>query len=283
MNRRIVYISSLPYSGSTLLGILLSSHPRLVGLGEIQGVINKGINIQRICTCGASAGKCPIWGNVVRELSTHPDMPTELVYQYLFDNVESTYSKDHLLVDSSKHRKALKNILKFNHVDAAVIYLIKDVRNWVCSCQEKADRRELERYANLDRRRGLARRCSIYSRIRRTWRWYAENKAMLEHLKRIDPDFIQIGYEELCFSTTNILADVTNFLNIEPFANGTHFTNPKTHILRGNKMRFDRSRNSSIQYDNQWYFSPATQLITQLIPFVMQWNNRNVYSHTSVQ
>lgn len=60
----IVYILSLPRSGSSLLGHVLGSHARAVHIGETVAPLRKGMPVQ--CrACGA--GACPLWGTAVTE------------------------------------------------------------------------------------------------------------------------------------------------------------------------------------------------------------------------
>lgn len=72
MSLRVLYIASLPHSGSTLLDLLLGSHSAVHGLGEIQALkryVAPGQEAlpdrRRQCTCGASSvWLCPFWSAV---------------------------------------------------------------------------------------------------------------------------------------------------------------------------------------------------------------------------
>jgi len=60
-----VFIASLGHSGSTLLDLMLGSHPRLVSLGEVHATIARAAEKQNVCTCGKAADDCPVWGPVL--------------------------------------------------------------------------------------------------------------------------------------------------------------------------------------------------------------------------
>jgi hypothetical protein len=56
----LVFILGNSYSGSTLLGFLLSSSPEVVFLGEIK---SKNWNPGKMCSCGMVSGSCPFYGH----------------------------------------------------------------------------------------------------------------------------------------------------------------------------------------------------------------------------
>jgi len=55
-----VFIASLGHSGSTLLDLMLGSHPRLVSLGEVHATIARAGEPQNPCTCGKPAEGCAV-------------------------------------------------------------------------------------------------------------------------------------------------------------------------------------------------------------------------------
>ena len=66
----LVYVLSNGRSGSTLLDLLLGSHPRVWTLGELQ-VLPHELREQRApCGCGEPVGACPFWTGVLPELET---------------------------------------------------------------------------------------------------------------------------------------------------------------------------------------------------------------------
>ena len=62
----LVYIAGLSRSGSTLLELLLGSHPGIVTVGELQILPHELRSDARIpCGCGEQVDRCPFWAAVV--------------------------------------------------------------------------------------------------------------------------------------------------------------------------------------------------------------------------
>ncbi len=64
-----VFICSAGHSGSTLLDLLIGSHPVAMALGEITQ-LPKNLALNTLCSCGAPIRDCPLWATVVDELAT---------------------------------------------------------------------------------------------------------------------------------------------------------------------------------------------------------------------
>ena len=58
---KIYYISGAGRSGSTLLDIILGSHPEGFSLGELQFLPTNGLVDEEYCSCGARVPQCPFW------------------------------------------------------------------------------------------------------------------------------------------------------------------------------------------------------------------------------
>ncbi|HEV2125986.1 MAG TPA: hypothetical protein VGW38_24790 [Chloroflexota bacterium] len=60
---RLVLVAGLTHSGSTVLDLLLGSHPRLVGMGEVMPLLRPGNPMldepDRVCSCGEPLESCP--------------------------------------------------------------------------------------------------------------------------------------------------------------------------------------------------------------------------------
>jgi hypothetical protein len=61
---RVLYILSSPHSGSTLLGIVLGSHPKIVYGGELAEIPDPAWTGERTCSCGLPGGTCEFWLDV---------------------------------------------------------------------------------------------------------------------------------------------------------------------------------------------------------------------------
>ncbi len=209
---------------------------------------------------------CPIWGEVFRMAKKVRHLEINDAYQILLDRVKDHYSPEYLVVDSSKKLLSLEQIARIANLDIMVLYLIKDVRAYVQSCVG------LE--TNVKWRQG--------SILYRTREWYKVNREIRDYLMASGTNFLQFSYEELCFQPAVILSEIAEFLNISEFPSESNTVKSKSHILRGNLMRFDKIRRSTIRYDNRWFFSGSIQLLTRLWPGAMAWNDANVYSRSGI-
>ena len=64
---KTIIICGSGYSGSTLLNLLLGSHPDLVSLGETTNLARSVIE-DRQCTCRQPVKQCSFWNDVRREI-----------------------------------------------------------------------------------------------------------------------------------------------------------------------------------------------------------------------
>ena len=62
----VLYLMGMGRSGSTLLDILVGSHPDAVGTGELASLVGAGWSHAERCACGLPASECPFW-SVVRD------------------------------------------------------------------------------------------------------------------------------------------------------------------------------------------------------------------------
>lgn len=65
---RLVYILSASHSGSTLLAMLLGSHPEICTVGELKAT-SLGDTETYICSCRKKIIHCPFWSGVSRDMS----------------------------------------------------------------------------------------------------------------------------------------------------------------------------------------------------------------------
>jgi len=66
-NPRCLFICSAGHSGSTLLDMLIGSHPECESLGEVV-LLPMEFAMDRDCTCGTKIRACPLWSSVARRL-----------------------------------------------------------------------------------------------------------------------------------------------------------------------------------------------------------------------
>ena len=138
---KVVYIVGLGHSGSTLLDLLLSGHPRIMGLGEIGSVLwNKtrsGEYTEHICSCKQLMNECEFWS----QFKTTKGRDKIEEYRSVLHLTREFGKK--VIVDSSKNLpplECLKQLHDNKEIELKVIFLVKDKRGWAAS-MKKADKR----------------------------------------------------------------------------------------------------------------------------------------------
>lgn len=264
---KIIYITSLSHSGSTLLNLLLGRHPKIIGLGETNNSIRKINKEQNICTCGSSAFECEIWGEVLRkEIDNKYDSITD-IYTDLFQLVHNKYGKDKIICDSSKNIKWFDEIDK-QIIDNKVIFLVKDVRAYTHSLVRKN-----RKIINKSLKHKL-----LDFKITHYFFWYQKNLEILNYLKKNNVDYLLIGYDELCFKPEKMMKMICQYLELDYKPNMTNPLNESSHIIRGNRMRYDPDKTKNIVYDYEWIRN-NNQLLSILKP-ILNLNKRLVYNNS---
>ena len=252
-----------------MLSLLLSKNPKTLSLGSLAGavnIVNGNVQLQKKCSCGKTIADCPIWGEVLRrnEFGARGYGYLDLVEE-LRDVVSGRYGEQSAIIEASKKNEALLRLNDAYGAQLKVIFLLKDVRTYVCSMQNNARRKN---------RGGFRNTFPVYAVD-----WYRNNKALQSFLQDENIAFKQIGYEELCLETEQSLRSMCDYLELE-FTDG--MLNPidaNTHILLGNRMRRDAQKTSGIHYDNRWFYSDTFIKYGWLLSPVIRWNNENVYQN----
>jgi len=191
---KVIYIASLSHSGSTLLGMMLGTHPGTVCLGEILPSLLYGKGQSDTCTCGKQIDTCPVW-NEFHDLKIKPENYAA-TYSNLADKATEAGKKT--LVDCSKQIAGLAPLLNNEMFDIRVIWLLKDIRSFVHSQIQRKKRPELMK---KDGWRRIYKTGAIYN----IFQWRLGNGRILRFLKQKNIPFITVGYEELCLNTEPIM------------------------------------------------------------------------------
>ena len=64
----VIYIAGTPYTGSTLLSMLLNAHPQLVSIGEAEGPTRRTDRGSYVCSCESPIAECAFWQRVGVEM-----------------------------------------------------------------------------------------------------------------------------------------------------------------------------------------------------------------------
>ena len=147
---KIIYVVGLEHSGTTLTDHLLSTHPNILGLGEVASFFSPEHMRQYIdkwgkypdvslCSCKKDWRQCDFWGPIAGLCGLDSDTPILTKYQKLFSYIEKTQGEKTVIVDSSKSIATLKMLVEntsnlgISHNDIFVIFAIKDVRSFAAS------------------------------------------------------------------------------------------------------------------------------------------------------
>ena len=279
--QRLLLIRGLGHSGTTILDLALGAHPSMLGLGEgvrilrapASGEESRGparlradLRHKRVCTCGLTAAGCPIWGSVLDWLprNEHLSLPDKL--RHLLDNVDRhAYQQGRKLewvVDSSQEDLQLP-LENLSDLEIRVVFLVRDVRSWVHSRTPDAIRRGKQ----LPRLRTLA-------------RWTKVNLHFERQLRSCGKPVFLLGYEQLALDPERNLGRLCEWLGLgfqaEMLRPGG---SSSSHILAGNRVRFNPEKSRQIRYDSAWLHGPAWPASpAMLFPPLARINNRLVYS-----
>ena len=220
------------------------------------------LRFERRCTCGALAGTCPVWGPLLEWLPQHDDRPLLEKVDRLITPL--TFGSARWLVESFQADEQLLNARALGR-PVRVIHLVRDVRSWVHS----EARRGVERHG---RGRSVGWRSLV--------RWWRVNRRLEQRLRRSDCSVFQLGYEELALAPEAALRRLCDWLELpfEPamLQPGLHSS---SHIVSGNRLRFEPGQSHAIRYDAAWLTSTAMSLrVALLLPPLAAMNRRLVYS-----
>ena len=232
---RVVYITSRPHSGSTLLDLLISRHSDAFSVGELNQLPKL---IDTKCSCGVSKiSDCEFWravddqlrenhGRTLREI----DINAEDAGRFQADNVAlfravRAVSRRSLIVDSSKNLSRLKKLLACDGLLITPIFLRR--RSGGC----------------------------VYSNVRKGRSWvrsaiagFALTKEHLRFFSTIDN--VPVRYEDLCTSPSTELRRIMHATGMTFEHSQLAWSELVRHNIGGNHMRF--SRDDTIHLDEKW-------------------------------
>jgi hypothetical protein len=265
----LVYIASLPHSGSTLLSLLLAKHPRVVALGEVRLQIAK---IRRdpdkagegTCGCGARIGDCSLWGRFIKEhaAAASPVEDLQLIARILHELL----GPDIVMVDASKIREPVEELAANRTLPVQVIHLSRDYRSWIVSA------------ADLRRRKAKSVRPGWWLGFEGARRWVRENRKLDRAIAASGFPSMRLGYEELVLAADKAWPALWKFLDLPAAAVPRDVAGAHNHIFSGNRMRENEERRA-VSYDNRWFTRREWRACAATVPQMASLNRRWTYSH----
>jgi hypothetical protein len=261
-----VYIAGMFRSGSTLLTLLLSRHPQVVAAGEIELLRCRRRCPGERCSCGAAAGECPRWNEVLERYGDPEDRP--------FSASERGRGKrpwlervvtNALLVAGSRATVSgwsccsgdARACLTYGANTLALFDILREVtgRQVVVDDSKRPVRGKLLYLAapGLYRQIHLVRdgRAACYSRLQQAvvpWDqcvgfWVSRNLgALLLAASLPFRQTLRVHYEDLCGSPHSEMERVYDFLGLAPPEDLLAFDGPAAHIVGGDDVRFSAGR-----------------------------------------
>ena len=279
MNHRFLSIQTSAFSGATLLAFLLDSHPDIVSIGEMDGLIQREDPKEYLCSCGERIEECPFWSAVCDAMNrqgfhfdtAHFDtkfsgsdgslLTRRLKTGSLRSNTLDAI-RDGFLYNVSPQRHRMRERIRRNValIESALSVTGKSV--FVDSSKEYLRPRYLKRFSGLAVRvihlfrdpRGF-----VASRLKRdpnlivekiVSQWVKENRRILRTLDGFPKSKrLVVSYEHLCANPRGVLPGVFRFCGVDPGIWNEDFRASPHHIV-GNPMRLKQS--SEIAVDERW-------------------------------
>lgn len=265
----LVYIASLPHSGSTLLSLLLAKHPRVVALGEVRlqiGKIRRDANKvgEGTCGCGARIGDCELWGRFIKEraASAKPVEDLLLVAHILREQ----HGPDVVMVDASKIREPIEELAADRVLPVRVIRLSRDYRSWIVSA------------VDLRRRKSKRARPGWWLGFEGARRWVRENRKLERAVGASGFPSVSLGYEELVLADDKAWTVLWRFLDLPAAPVPRDVGGARSHIFSGNRMR-KKEDCRAVSYDNRWFTRNEWRACSMFLPQLASFNRRWTYSH----
>ena len=256
-------------SGSTLLDIVLGSHPDIQGVGELVNLVKNGWLQNEHCSCGKPANDCPFWSQVRQvwggrgidsferytalqgSFEHYRNLPALLrkrrdlsprFQEYaestriLFEVIRDVGGKP-IVVDSSKNPVRALALSKVPGIDLRLVHLTRDGRGLVSS---------LSRSWRKDEEVGVTRDI----KARPVWRtavfWLAVNLLSGWVRWQLAPKkSIRVRYESLVTNPKGVLGEIGRLVNVDlaPVANAISRGDAIAvgHNVAGNRLRMSRS------------------------------------------
>ena len=270
---RLVYILGAGRCGSTLLDVILGSHPDICSTGELFHFPESVLDRPQPCSCGAVGNACPFWSSVRADVeqqfpitdlkrgrryeSTRSLPRTALLAATPGSSVDqyarrlavllraiSTQSQRSIVVDSSKYpsRGLIMWRTRSKGTDVRYIHMVRDGRGLLWSKRRTADGQGL----------GLTPPDRNIADLAVWWVMSNVLSALLFGFRR--NRYLRIRYEDLMANPASVLEQVGRFVGVDLTAVIEAVRNqrplPVGHVVGGNRLRFNRAL--VLKPDSEW-------------------------------
>ncbi|MCI4351842.1 MAG: sulfotransferase [Thermoplasmata archaeon] len=272
----MVYIVGSVRSGSTLLDVLLGSHPDIHSTGELARISKYYEPPGYRCSCGKGASECPFWSGVLQDFErTSPLQELNRGWRRFegFRAFPRTWwgartgtralreqvarlgemirsiaraSGKGTVIDSSKDpvRGFLYSLLPSDAFDVRYIHLVRDGRGFMFSVTARPDG------AGLGQRHKKGRPAAV-----RALEWASTNLLTSILFAGGDTQYLRLRYEDFVAQPSLELRRIGTFLGTDLSSIAEDLSQGRAvpiagHIVGGNRLRFNAA--VIIQPDTEW-------------------------------
>lgn len=273
---KVAFIMAASHSGSTLLAMLLGSHPQATTIGDTAGTAHRK-NINYLCSCGRQANACSFWLEVKERMSRQgfdldiTDFGTRFEYpknRFIDRALHAEHRgpfleiiRDGVLSMSSGWRRRFSKIAERNLALIETATEITGSQILIDSSKLPHRLKFLLRIPELEVKvihllrdgRGVAHTYindNGWSVEKAATEWQRGIIAAERLLDKLDPDmWKQVRYEDVCSDPQAEIEKLSVFLELDPSRVNLDFRSAGLHIF-GNKMRL--SSEKAIRLDSKW-------------------------------
>jgi len=278
---KVLYVAGWGRSGSTILGRILGQVSSFFLVGELRYVWDRGLNENRLCSCGVPFRECQVWQEIMagafgdddhvdaqrliglreRELRTRHLLTSAIgsartrvarmgEYQ---GNLEKLYRavrdvrRSRVVVDTSKFPSYGYVLQHTPGIELYVLHLVRDPRAVAYSWESR-------RKPKMDRRDGPGNSMTPHGFVESSLVWDEWNLAIENVWKRKPERYMLLRYEDFVKSPRNSVQDILRFLGEEaesPFVGEREIAMEVPHTFSGNPDRF-QSGTVTIKPDEGW-------------------------------
>ncbi len=235
---KIIFILSAAHSGSTLLELILDSHSKIIGVGEINH-----LKKDNICSCGKKINECSLWGEIINQkqfgsliiqrslinfilgrkkfhliqgnkLKLLLNSKKMIDFNFYIYNKVLEKSKATYLIDSSKSIDRLTFLTQCKKIEPIIIHLVRDRRGVAWSFIQKYKKSPLKTMRN----------------------WFLFN-LMVEYLKK-KYIYLYVNYENFTDNPEVTIRKILKLINLRYETGMLMFNDFVHHQVEGNRMRF---------------------------------------------
>jgi hypothetical protein len=268
---KLLYIASLPHSGSTVSSLILGQQPKIIGLGGIDRAVTiladepqKAEN--EFCSCGKQVFECGYWSRVLAKADAVKGAGQRQRYELALSVFQDVFGFDAWAVDSSKHAEPISSLARFPEIDLRALHLCRDYRSAVASS------------VDLKRTRKNVSRPGWVMGLETGWRWHRGNSKIRAILFENKIPFWGIGYEELCLGLPHFFRELGVFLKTPIIEVPATIAGSGSHLFIGNAMRRQKDK-EALMYDYRWFSRTDWMSASLLMPWLAKGNRDWVYSN----